>query len=60
LSVRIGDWMIKSDACKKATLKTGKRGKNSGKGPFLRPIRGETASRRWPNSIEYLGKCSTG
>jgi hypothetical protein len=52
LSVRIGDWMIKSDACKKATLKTGKHGKNSGKGPFLRPIRGETALRRWPNSIE--------
>jgi hypothetical protein len=52
LSVRMGDWMIKNDACKKATLKTGKHGKNSGKGPFPRPIRGETAWRRWPNPIE--------
>jgi len=52
LSVRIGDRMIKNDACKKATLKTGKHGKNSGKGPFPRPIRAETAWRRWPVPIE--------
>jgi hypothetical protein len=50
LSVRIGDRMIKNDACKKATLKTGKLGKNSGKGPFPRPIHGETASRHRPES----------